>query len=117
MSVSPGMIKAEREWMEQADQRRAEEQRRFEGRLDFHYEPEFFAWCADRVPSSKKLRALTEMLVAGDKDGLKEAAEKKRFFADPSRGVVVPIYELCAVRNADGKCGDWKDIDAQEESP
>ena len=116
-SLSPGMIKAEREWMEQSDKRRAEEQRRFEGRLDFNYEPEFFAWCADRLPSAKKLRALSDMLLEGDKDGLKDAAEKKRFFADPSRGVVVPIYDLCAIRNADGKCGDFEAPEPAPDAP
>ena len=116
-ALSPGMLKAEREWMEESEQRRAEEQRRFESRAEFHYEPEFFAWCSDRTPSSKQLRALQASLEAGDGDALKEASKELRFFADPSRGVIVAIYELCAVRNMNGDCDGFKPPKEAEPAP
>lgn len=117
LNLTPTMIRYEREWIEESARRREEEQRRFEGNLEFHYEPEFFAWCSDRVPSAKKLKEIQAVLEAGDGDTLKEFTKKHRFFADPSRGVVEPIFELCAVRNPKGECDAFKAPDAQDAPP
>ncbi len=109
---SPGMIKAQREWLEETARRRAEEQRRVEARYDFDYEPEFHAWCAENVPVGDRLRRLQASLEGGDRDALDRALESgARFTVDPAKGRIMPIYDLCAIKNGQGDCKQFAGTD------
>jgi hypothetical protein len=102
---SPGALASQGKWDEEQRQRAKEEMQRMQSGKPFVYEPHHYAWCASYTQVDR-VRALdvddTAAVMAAMDDGLA--------VLNPVTGELLPVYQLCAVKNPEGACENFQHV-------
>jgi hypothetical protein len=76
------------------------------GSEHFLSEPRFFPWCRKKTPSKQEVDAIRRAWTAGN-DQLVQA-NAQRIAIDYAKGIVMPIYAVCARANPNADCADFE---------
>jgi hypothetical protein len=87
-------------------ERNIEDQRVKVGSEVFLSEPRFFPWCRKLTPSKQEVEAIRRAWTAGN-DQLVQAYDR-RIAIDYAKGIVMPIYVVCARANPRGECAAFE---------